>query len=147
MTCSNCGTLFDSGARFCPSCGAALGAPAAAPTLVAGGQGERTAAMLCHLTALAGMLVPFGNILGPLIVWLVKRDESPLVDREGKESLNFQISMSLYLLVSILLIVVFIGLPMLVAIGLLDLILTIVAAVKTSSGETYVYPLTIRFLR
>jgi len=147
MTCSNCGTLFDSGARFCPSCGAALGAPAAAAPLVAGGQGERTAAMLCHLSALAGMLVPFGNILGPLIVWLVKRDESPLVDREGKESLNFQISMSIYMVISALLILLLVGIPMLVVFGLLDLILTVVAAVKTSNGEAYRYPLTIRFLR
>ncbi|NNM99998.1 MAG: DUF4870 domain-containing protein [Candidatus Eremiobacteraeota bacterium] len=147
MTCSNCGTLFDSGARFCPSCGAALGAPAAAAPLVAGWQGERTAAMLCHLSALAGMLVPFGNILGPLIVWLVKRDESPLVDREGKESLNFQISMSIYMVISALLILLLVGIPMLVVFGLLDLILTVVAAVKTSNGEAYRYPLTIRFLR
>ncbi len=103
--------------------------------------------MLCHLTALAGVIIPFGNLLGPLIVWLVKRDESPLVDREGKESLNFQISMSIYAIVSFLFIVLFIGIPMLVIVGLVDLILTIVATVKTANGESYVYPLTIRFLR
>ncbi len=103
--------------------------------------------MLCHLTALAGVIIPFGNLLGPLIVWLVKRDESSLVDREGKESLNFQISMSIYAIVSSLLILLLIGIPMLVIVGLVDIILTIVASVKTANGESYTYPLTIRFLR
>ncbi len=103
--------------------------------------------MLCHLTALAGVIIPFGNLLGPLIVWLVKRDESSLVDREGKESLNFQISMSIYAIVSSLLILLLIGIPMLVIVRLVDIILTIVASVKTANGESYTYPLTIRFLR
>ncbi|MGC8484501.1 MAG: DUF4870 domain-containing protein [Candidatus Baltobacteraceae bacterium] len=146
MTCTNCGSAYNPGSTFCPSCGAALAA-GARPVLAANAQGEKTAAMLCHLTALAGVIIPFGNLLGPLIVWLVKRDESPLVDREGKESLNFQISMSIYALISAVFILLFVGFPMLVAVGLLDLILTIVAAVKTSNGESYTYPLTIRFLR
>ena len=146
MTCSKCGSAYGPESRFCPSCGAPLAA-GAGPVLATSAQSEKTAAMLCHLTALAGLVVPFGNILGPLIVWLVKRDESPLVDREGKESLNFQISMTIYLLCSVLLIVVIVGIPLLMVIGLIDLILTILAAVKTSNGETYTYPLTIRFLR
>ena len=146
MTCSKCGSAYGPESRFCPSCGATLAA-GTEPLIATGAQSEKTASMLCHLTALAGLVVPFGNILGPLIVWLVKRDESPLVDREGKESLNFQISMTIYLLCSVLLIVVIVGIPLLMVIGLIDLILTILAAVKTSNGETYTYPLTIRFLR
>jgi hypothetical protein len=102
--------------------------------------------MGCHLSALLGLIVPFGNLIGPLIFWLVKRDQSPLVDREGKEALNFQISMTLYMLVSGVLIFVLIGIPLLFLVAILDLIFTVVAAVKVSSGETYRYPLTIRFL-
>ena len=146
MTCTNCGSAYGPESSFCPSCGAALAA-GARPVLAVNAQSERTAAMLCHLTALAGVIIPFGNLLGPLIVWLVKRDESPLVDREGKESLNFQISMSIYAIVSSLLILLLIGIPMLVIVGLVDIILTIVASVKTANGESYTYPLTIRFLR
>ena len=146
MTCSQCGSAYGPESRFCPSCGAPLAA-GAGPVLATSAQDEKTAAMLCHLTALAGIIIPFGNLLGPLIVWLVKRDESPLVDREGKESLNFQISMTIYAIISALSIVVFIGIPLLVVVGLVDLIFTIIAAVKTSNGETYTYPLTIRFLR
>src|ERR1700680_445708 len=57
----------------------------------------RTWAMLCHLSSISGFIgVPFGHIVGPLIVWLVKKDQFPLVDDQGKESLNFQISMTIY---------------------------------------------------
>ena len=146
MTCSKCGSAYGPESRFCPSCGAPLAA-GAGPVLATSAQSEKTAAMLCHLTALAGVVIPLGNILGPRIVWLVKRDESPLVDREGKESLNFQISMSIYAIISAFFILIFIGFPMLVIVGLVDLILTIVAAVKISNGETYAYPFTMRFLR
>ena len=56
---------------------------------------ERMWAMLCHLSALAGFVVPFGSIIGPLIVWLIKRDEMPVVDVHGKKALNFQITMAI----------------------------------------------------
>ena len=67
-------------------------------------------AMLCHLSTFAGMVgIPFGNILGPLIIWLIKKDEYPFVDDQGKEALNFQISMTVYLIVSVLLCFVLVG--------------------------------------
>ena len=103
--------------------------------------------MLCHLTALAMFVVPFGNIIGPLVVWLLKKDEYPFVDEQGKESMNFQISMIIYLFVSGFLILAGIGLIMLPLLFIADLILVVVAAVKVSDGETYQYPLTIRFLK
>ncbi len=109
---------------------------------------ERTYAMLCHLTALAMFIgVPFGNIIGPLIVWLIKKDEYPLVNEQGKEALNFQISMTIYMMASGLLILVVIGLVLLPALLVAELILVIMAAVKVSDGEKYQYPLTIRFFR
>ena len=64
-----------------------------------GSSDERMWGMLCHLSTFAGYLVPFGNISGPLIVWLVKKDEYAFVDDQGKESLNFQISITIYSLV------------------------------------------------
>ena len=55
--------------------------------------------MLCHLSSLAGSVIPFGNIVGPLVVWLIKKDEYAFVDDQGKESLNFQISITIYTVV------------------------------------------------
>jgi len=114
----------------------------------ADGKDERTWGMLCHLAALAGFVgIPFGNIIGPLVVWLIKKQEYALADREGKKSLNFQISMTIYALVAAALIIVLIGIPLLILIALVDLILVIVASVKTSNGEDYNYPLSIKFFK
>jgi hypothetical protein len=104
--------------------------------------------MLCHLSALAGLVIPsLGHLIGPLVVWLVKKDTIPQVDVEGKESINFQLSMTIYALISSALIWVLIGIPLLIVVALTDVVLTIVAAVKTSRGELYRYPFTIRFLK
>ncbi len=146
MSCSNCGAALAPESRFCPSCGATLAA-GSRPVLAQSAQDEKTVAMLCHLTALAGIVVPFGNLIGPLIVWLMKRDTSPLADSTGKESLNFQISMTIYLLCSFLLVFIVIGIPLMMVLGIIDIALTIVAAIKTANGEAYAYPFTIRFLR
>ena len=109
---------------------------------------EQNWAMICHLSALAGFLVPFGNIFGPLIVWLIKRAEMPMVERHGKEALNFQITVAIAVAVCIPLIFVLIGIPLMFIIGIGALILTIVAAVKVSNGNfDYRYPLTIRLLK
>jgi uncharacterized protein len=152
MICQTCGSQIAAGTRFCSSCGTEVGVAAATPSpssrlasAVAVAE-ERNWAMGCHLSALLGCVLPFGNVIGPLLVWLLKKNESTLVDAEGKEALNFQLSMSIYMMVSAILILVVIGLPMLFGFALADLILTIVAAVKTSNGERYRYPITLRFL-
>lgn len=107
---------------------------------------ERTWAMLCHLSAFAGYLVPFGNILGPLVIWLIKKDEYPLVNDQGKEALNFQISITIWVAVALVLSFVLIGIPLLVAIIIFSVVMTIIAAVKANGGESYRYPLTIRLV-
>ena len=108
---------------------------------------ERTWGMLCHLTALAGCIIPFGNIIGPLIVYSVKRQEFPLVEDQGKEVLNFQITLTIALLVSFVLYLVIIGVFLSIAIGLVALVFTIIGALKANQGEYFRYPLTIRFLK
>jgi len=106
----------------------------------------RTWAMLTHITALAGFIgVPFGHLIGPLIIWAIKKDQFPLVDDQGKESLNFQLSMTIYGIVAVVLCFVLIGIPLLIAIVLSDLILVVVAAVNANEGRLYRYPITIRF--
>lgn len=109
---------------------------------------EQNWAMICHLSALAGFMFPFGNVFGPLIVWMLKRAEFPMVDRHGKEALNFQITVAIAVAVCIPLMFVLIGIPLMFAVGIGALILTIMAGVKVSNGDfDYKYPLTIRLLK
>jgi uncharacterized Tic20 family protein len=102
----------------------------------------RLMAMLAHLLSLAGILIPLGNILGPLVIWLVKKDTSPFVDDQGKESLNFQIWVTILLIVAAFTICIGIGIVLLPLIGIVGLILSIIAAVKANEGVAYRYPLT-----
>lgn len=108
---------------------------------------DNSLAVVMHLLGFAGFVFPFGNILAPLILWLVKRSESPFLDRVGKEVLNFQISYTIYVAVAGVLCFVLIGFLVLPIIGLLWIIFMIIAAVKTGNGESYSYPLTIRLLQ
>jgi uncharacterized Tic20 family protein len=109
---------------------------------------EQNWAMACHLSALAGFLIPFGNIAGPLIVWLIKRAEMPLVDVHGKEALNFQITVSIAIAVCVALMFVLIGFVLVFIVGLGALVLTIMAAVKVSNGDLeYRYPFALRLLK
>ena len=104
--------------------------------------------MFCHLAALAALTgVPLAHVLAPLVVWLIKRDAHPFIDEQGKEALNFQISMTIYALVSAVLIIVIIGLLLLPIVLIADLVLVIVASIKASNGQSYRYPLTIRFIK
>jgi len=103
--------------------------------------------VLCHASALAGLFFHFfGHLLGPLVVWLIKRADSPEIDAAGKESLNFQISMLIYDIIAFILCFVLIGIPILIALWILNTVFVIIASVKTSQGEFYRYPLTIRLI-
>jgi|ERR1700722_10518639 len=108
---------------------------------------ERNWGMYCHLAAFAGFIVPFGNIIGPFIVWLIKREDFPTVNRQGKEALNFQISMTLYFFVATLLTFIIIGFILIPVIVIADIIFIIMAAIKAQEGGIYRYPLTIHFLK
>lgn len=108
---------------------------------------ERMWAMLCHLSSFAVFIIPtFGNIIAPLVVWLVKRDQFHLVDDQGKESMNFQISLTIYMIISIILSLVLIGIPVLVGLSIFWFVMVIIASVKSYEGGYYRYPLTIRFI-
>jgi uncharacterized Tic20 family protein len=103
--------------------------------------------MLCHLAALSGWIgVPLGWILGPLVIWLIKRNDYPFVDDQGKEAVNFQLSILIYTIISIVLCLVVIGIAMLVALSIFQIVVIIIAAIRANSGERYRYPLCIRFI-
>ena len=105
-------------------------------------------AMFCHLAGLCVFVLPVvGNIVGPLVIWQLKKDEHPFVDQQGKEALNFQISIMIYSLVSAVLTFICVGFFLLAAVGVIDLVFLLIAAVKANNGQSYRYPLTIRFVR
>src|SRR5438067_7234988 len=107
----------------------------------------RTWCILAHATALVGFLVPVaGHIVGPLIVWLAKRQDSPEIDAHGKESMNFQISMLIWNVIAGILCLVLIGIPLLILLHILNIIFVIVASIQASEGKLYRYPLAIRLI-
>ena len=103
--------------------------------------------LFAHLSALVGLIIPFGNILGPLIIWQIKKDLDPFVDAQGKEALNFQISVALAAVVCFILMVVVIGFPLLALLSVVAVVLVVIAGVKANDGVVYRYPFTWRPLK
>jgi len=108
---------------------------------------ERNWSMLCHLSAFAGFFFPFGGVIGPLICWLTRKDESSWVNVNGKASLNFQLSMLLYIVLAIPLCFIIIGIPIVILLGTLKVICVIIASIKAPKGELFRYPLVIPFIQ
>jgi len=107
----------------------------------------RTTAVVAHLSTLAGLVVPFGSVIGPLAVWLTRRDRDRFIDQAGREALNFGISIAIYGAVVLVAALMLVGIPLLI-IGMITwVVLASLAAVKASHGQAYRYPLTLRFLR
>lgn len=103
--------------------------------------------MFCHLIAFSGYVIPFGSVFGPLIIWLIKKDEMPFVDDQGKESLNFQLTMLIAVIISAILMFVVIGFLLLGVLIIFQIIVVIIASIKANEGVRYRYPYTIRFIK
>jgi len=103
--------------------------------------------MFCHLAGFAGFFVPLGGVIGPLVIWLSKRDDSTWVNENGKSSLNFQLSILMYMVLVIPLCLILIGIPLLIILGILKIVFVIIASVKASKGEEFKYPLSIPFIQ
>lgn len=110
-------------------------------------QDEKTWGMLAHLSTLVGLIVPFGTILGPLVVWLMKKDTMPFVADQGKEALNFNITVIIGMIVGGILTLVLIGVLVMIVVGIAWLVLTIMAALAANKGESYRYPFTLRLVK
>jgi uncharacterized protein len=104
---------------------------------------ERTFAILSHILA----IVPGIGIFGPLVIWLIKKDESPFVEANAKESLNFQLTMLIAYVVSWILVIVLIGVMLFFVIWVLNIVLVIVASIKTSENKIYRYPFNLRLIK
>lgn len=103
--------------------------------------------MLCHLSTLCIYVFPLGHLLAPFLIWQIKKHDLPGIEPHAKEALNFQFSICLYGLVSCVLIFAVIGIPLLMILGIFNLVCIILAAVKANNGEPWRYPLCIRFLK
>jgi len=128
---------------------------------------DRTWAMLCHLSAFTGLVFPLGHVLAPLILWLIKRESSPYIADQGREAVNFQISMSLYIAIAFLFNIVLVGfgirmpsmsmalmgnmqllsMPVMAAVMLFGFGMVIYAAIRVNRGVLFRYPLTLRFVK
>ncbi len=107
---------------------------------------DYTLAMACHLIALIGLVLPFGALLGPLILWQVKKDD-PQAAYHGKEATNFQISMLIYFAICMLLSFIGIGVLLMIPLAIFWLVIVIIAGIKANGGEEYRYPMTIRLIK
>ena len=104
-------------------------------------------AMFCHLSALLGIWIPFGNLIGPLILWQMKREKDPFIDAQGKEALNFQITVAIASMICFLLMLLIIGFFLFGLLAIAALVLTIIAGVKANEGFPYRYPFTWQLIK
>ena len=108
-------------------------------------------AMLAHVSAFAYYFSGIGHIIGPLIIWLAKRDSHPFIDDQAKEALNFQISVTIYAIGAVLLcftvILAIIGIPVLIGLHVFQIVCIIIAAIKANDGVAFRYPLTLRLIK
>ena len=108
---------------------------------------DRTWAMLCHLSAVAGFVIPFGSILGPLVIWLIKKDEMPIVDLHGKKSLNFQITMAIAYIICFVLMFVLIGVILFPIVAIFAFVMVVLASIKANEGKEFNYPLSLNLIK
>jgi len=111
------------------------------PEATAISQDSKNMGMLCHLLGL------FTSFVGPLILWLIKKDEDKFVDDQGKEALNFQITVILASIASGILYFVCIGFLIAIAVAISDIVFCILASVAASKGENYRYPVSLRLVK
>lgn len=104
-------------------------------------QEERTWALLAHILTLVG------GFVAPLVIWLVKKEESAFVADHAKESLNFQITLTIALIISAALVCVWIGVLLMPLVGIYGLVMVILATLKANEGELYEYPFTLRLIQ
>lgn len=108
------------------------------------GRDARKLAMFCHFSAFLGMWFPFGSLIGPLILWQVKRESDPFIDDQGKEALNFQITVAIASAICYVLMFVLIGFALLGLVLIGAVVLVVIAGVKANDGVVYRYPFTWR---
>lgn len=109
--------------------------------------------MLCHLSALAGVIVPFGNVLGPLLIWQIKKQEFPSTEVHGKAALNFQLTVLIVVVVGFAVAFVlsffcvgYLLFPLVFLVALAGLVFSVVAGIKANEGKDYQYPYSLKLV-
>ncbi len=108
---------------------------------------EKQWALFAHLSALIGYIIPFGSIIGPLVIWQIKKNEMPFVDDQGKEALNFQITVAIAAIVCIVLMLVLIGILLFWILAIANLVFIVMAAIAANNGQAYRYPVCLRLIK
>lgn len=111
------------------------------------GPEARKWALIAHLSGFLGCLIPFGSLIGPLLVWQLKKDQDVFIDDQGKEAMNFQISVAIAALICVLLMVIVIGFLLIWVVIIGAVILMIIAAIKANEGQAYRYPFCWRIIK
>jgi uncharacterized Tic20 family protein len=109
-------------------------------------------AMACHLSALSGFVIPFGNVIGPLVVWICKKNESEFVNEHGKTALNFQLTLTIFILGSLLLSILnsfllMILIPVIAILSIYNLVMIIISGNKANNGEYVEIPISSRIIK
>jgi len=128
------------------------GAPPPSPAAPPQGKGEpqlvgpessdaKTMAMLCHLLAI------FTGWIGPLVIWLIKKDESPFINQQGKEALNFELTLMIGVVAGVATICIAVGGIILLAVSVVNIVFGILSTIEVNKGRPYRYPVCIRFIK
>jgi hypothetical protein len=117
------------------------------PPVPALSKDDRLWGAIAHLSAFAIYFTGVGHIVGPMIIWLWKRDTSPFVAEEAKEAMNFNISVTIYAIVAAVLCIVLIGFFLLAALHIFQVVCIILGALKASDGRPFRYPLNLRLVK
>ena len=141
--CTSCGVKLEWSSAFCSNCGT----KAASPGVTSQSLNPQNWAAIAHVSGGFGCVVlGFGCIVFPLLIWILKRSDDPFIDHQAKEALNFQITMFIFLVISVVLCYIIIGVFLLCPLLVIDFVMPIIAAVKASRGVDYRYPFCIRFV-
>lgn len=103
--------------------------------------------MFIHLSQFAGYVIPFLGFILPIVLWQIKKNESDIIDQHGKNVTNWLISAVIYGFISAILSVIIIGVPMLIALGIVGIVFPIIGGIKANNGEIWVYPVSIKFFK
>lgn len=153
-SCAKCGVFFHKLTASYDDSRAEAGFQVASATSgpVMDEKEERKWAMACHLSALSGFVIPLGNVIGPLVVWITKKNESEFVNEHGKTALNFQLTLTIFIFCSLLIslfssFLLIIILPVIAILAIYNLIMIITSGAKANNGEYVQIPMSSRIIK
>lgn len=111
------------------------------------GMDEKTFIIIMHISQFAGIVIPFGGFLLPLVMWLTNKDKNSFIDDHGKNIVNWLISATIYAIIGGVLTLIVVGFVILIIVGILCIVYPIIGAVKASKNEIWEYPLSIKFIQ